>query len=113
MQAKLAEWQAKTICTWIGANAGVWMDLKQGQKNPLVEAVHHIDIFGGRDEREAELDKIRGPKVADDWHDDPRFAPQPATAEAEASNPQGSFEAFTRMFGGPPPSPNGEVNGHA
>jgi hypothetical protein len=49
LEARLSEWQAKVICTWIGANAGVWMDLKQGQKNPLVEAVKTIDIFNGRD----------------------------------------------------------------
>lgn len=87
------------------------MDLKQGQKNPLVEAVKGIDIYAGKDPREAELDELRGPVVAEDWHDDPRLAPQAAdpAKEVEASNPDGSFEAFMHMFSGPPPRP--EVNG--
>ncbi len=96
------------------------MELKQGQKNPLVEAASNIDIFAGRrqrDPREVELDEMRGPVVAEDWHDDPRIAPQAAdpAKDVEASNPDGSFEAFLHMFGGPPPRPpeaNGaEVNG--
>lgn len=91
------------------------MDLKQGQKNPLVEAVSNIDIFGGKDERERELERMRGPVVAEDWHDDPRLAPVAAdpAKEVEASNPDGSFEAFLQMFGGPPPPPNGDGGDHA
>lgn len=113
-QARLAEAQAKVICTFIGANAGVWMDLKKGQKNPLVEAAQKIDFLGtGPTEEERELDRIRGPKVADDWKDDPRIAPQPANPETgeEASNPEGSMEAFMTMFGGQPMAPPPGVNG--
>jgi hypothetical protein len=99
MQAKLAEWQAKVICTFVGA-AG--MVESSGGKNPLVEAAREIDIFAGQhdDERQKELDRIRGDVVAEDWRDDPRFAPVAASPDAgvEASNPAGSFENFMRAF---------------
>ena len=48
---------------------------------------------------------MRGPKVSDQWEDDPRLqASRPVAADPargiEASNPDGSFEAMIRMFGG-------------
>lgn len=101
MQAKLAEWQAKVICTFVGA-AG-FVEAQNG-KNPLVEAAKDIDIFGGQSayerEREAELDAMRGEKVADDWRDDPRLQQAAADPESgvEASNAAGSFESFMKSF---------------
>lgn len=67
-----------------------------------------IDIMGGS--RDEELDAMRGPKVADDWRDDPRLSQQAADPEqgVEASNASGSYEAFASMFGGMPP-PGGEA----
>jgi hypothetical protein len=68
--------------------------------------VKQISILGtGRD---AELDAIRGEKVADSIEDDPRFARVAADPQhgVEAENGTGSFEAFFSMFGGggaPPP----------
>lgn len=101
------------MCTWIGAQAMIDTE-KTGGRNPLVDAAQDLDIFGGRSaedqEREAELDAIRGEKVADRIEDDPRFskvAADPAKG-VEASNPDGSFEAMLRMFGGgmgPPAMP--------
>lgn len=108
--SQLAEAQAKVICTWIGANAGVWMDLKPGQSNPLVEAAQRISFSPPSED--TELDKLRGPKVADDWHDDPRLAQTAADPAkgVEAANAAGSFEAFLGAFGGAPAPPPG-VNG--
>lgn len=102
MAARLAEWQAKVICTFVGA-AG--MVESQNGKNPLVEAARDIDIFAGQSardrERERELDAIRGEKVADDWRDDPRLA-RPVAADpesgVEAANAAGSFESFMKAF---------------
>lgn len=97
------------MCTWIGAQA--WIDPKEhGGRNPLVDAAQQLDIMGGRTPEEQELDRIRGPVVADRIEDDPRFAPVAADPEAgtEAANPQGSFEAMIRMLGGgmgPPAMP--------
>jgi hypothetical protein len=93
--------QVKTVCTWIGAQA--WIDTeKTGGRNPLVDLAQQLDFTGGRDEAEEELDRIRGPKVADRIEDDPRFAPVAADPDkgVEASNPEGSFEAMIRMLGG-------------
>lgn len=103
-RARLAEWQVKLVCTWIGAQAQIDTE-KSGGKNPLVEAVKEIDVFGGQEksERDRELDEIRGPKVADNWEDDPRLA-RPVAADpargVEAENAAGSFEAMLTMFGG-------------
>lgn len=75
---------------------------KHGGRNPLVDAVQDLDILGGRGPREAELDAIRGEKVADRVEDDPRFgrvAADPGRG-VEAANPAGSFEAFLTMMGG-------------
>lgn len=80
---------------------------KTGGKNPLVELAQSIDIFGAKSPEEQELDRIRGPRVADSVEDDPRFgkvAADPATG-VEASNSAGSYEAFMAMMGGPPPVP--------
>lgn len=52
----------------------MWMELKQGDKNPLLEAAQAISITGGKTPEEIELEALRGEKVADDWRDDPRFA---------------------------------------
>ncbi len=84
------------------------VDLKQhGGRNPLVELAASIDIFGGRSPEEIELDRIRGPRVADSIEDDPRFGKVAADPDAgvEASNSAGSYEAFMTMMGGPPPVP--------
>jgi hypothetical protein len=59
-------------------------------------AVQAISITGDRDLREAELDAMRGEKVADRIEDDPRFGRQAADPDrgVEAANPGGSFEAL-------------------
>jgi len=103
---RLAEWQVKTVCQFIGAQAQI--DTKQtGGKNPLVEMASAIDILGGRTAGEAELDRIRGPMVARHAEDDPRIGKIAADPEAgvEADNGVGSYEAFMAMMGGPPPMP--------
>lgn len=94
------------VCQFIGAQAMVDVS-KHGGRNPLVEAAASISVFGDKTPEEQELDRIRGPKVADSVEDDPRFAKVAADPEAgvEAENPSGSFEAFAAMFGGPPPVP--------
>lgn len=99
------------MCTFIGAQAQVDPD-RHGGRNPLVEMAQALDIMGGQDPREAELDRIRGPKVADRIEDDPRFGKVQADPErgVEAANAEGSFEAFMTKFGGPPPGAGG--NGH-
>lgn len=97
------------VCSFIGAQA--WIDTsKTGGKNPLVEMAHAIDIFGAKSPEEQELDRIRGPKVADSIEDDPRFGKVAADPEAgvEASNAAGSYEAFMARMGGPPPMPGRE-----
>lgn len=89
------------MCSFIGAQA--WVDVKaHGGRNPLVDAALELSIFGERSEAERELDEIRGPMVARDVKDDPRISPQAADPNkgVEASNPDGSFEAFFAMFGG-------------
>jgi len=80
---------------------------KHGGRNPLVELAASLDIFGTRSPEEQELDRIRGPKVADSLEDDPRFGKVAADPEAgvEASNSAGSYEAFMARMGGPPPMP--------
>jgi hypothetical protein len=97
------------VCQFIGAQAMV--DTKaHGGRNPLVELAASIDIFGGKTPEEQELDRIRGPRVADHVEDDPRFGKVAADPDkgVEADNGQGSFEAFMTMFGGPPPVPGRE-----
>jgi hypothetical protein len=99
----------KTVCQFIGAQAMV--DTKQhGGRNPLVELAASIDILGGQSPEERELDRIRGPKVADRIEDDPRFARMAADPDTgqEAVNGAGSYEAMMRMFAGPPPVPGRE-----
>jgi hypothetical protein len=108
-QLQVAEWQAKTICQFIGAQAMIDTS-KTGGRNPLVDAAMAISIFGEKSPEELELERIRGPKVADSLEEDPRFAKIAADPEAgvEAANPTGSYEGFFRMFGGggmPPPVP--------
>jgi hypothetical protein len=86
------------------------VDTKQyGGRNPLVEAASAIDIFGKAD---AELDRIRGPKVADRVEDDPRIGMTRADPDkgVDAANSAGSFEAFMTAFGGPPPVPGREAS---
>jgi hypothetical protein len=94
--------QAKVVCSFIGAQAAVDTS-KHGGKNPLVEMAQQISFF--RDDRDAELDRMRGPKVADRIEDDPRLQvhkPIPADPRTgqEADNAAGSFEAFLAMMGG-------------
>lgn len=75
---------------------------KTGGRNPLVEAAQALDFLGGRTPEEEELDRMRGPKVADRLEDDPRFAKVAADPDKgiEASNAAGSFESFVAMMGG-------------
>lgn len=94
----------KVVCTFIGAQAQI--DTEQtGGRNPLVDLAQSLDILGGKTEAERDLDAMRGPKVADRWEDDPRLQEsRPVAADpargVEASNPDGSFEAMIKMFGG-------------
>jgi len=101
LETRLAEAQTKTICSFLAASAGLWMNLGKGEVNPLIEQAARIDFLGSPD---TELDDIRGEKVADDWRKDPRLAPQAADPAqgVEASNAEGSFEAFMTMFGAQP-----------
>jgi hypothetical protein len=94
------------VCQFIGAQAMVDTS-KTGGRNPLVEMAQSIDIFGGKSPEEQELDRIRGPKVADRVEDDPRFGKVAANPDAgvEADNGAGSYEAFLSLMGGPPPMP--------
>lgn len=91
----------KTVCSFIGAQAQIDTE-KTGGRNPLVDAAQALDILGGRTPEEEELDRMRGPVVADRIEDDPRFsrvAADPAKG-VEASNPDGSFERMMAMLGG-------------
>lgn len=106
---KLAEWQVRTICSFIGAQAPVDTS-KTGGRNPLVEMARDISIFGEKTPEEEELDRIRGPQVASSIDDDPRFGKVAADPDkgVEAANSTGSYEAFMGMMGGgavPPPVP--------
>jgi hypothetical protein len=94
------------VCQFIGAQAAIDTS-KTGGRNPLVEMAASIDIFGDKSPEEQELDRIRGPKVADSVEDDPRFGKVAADPDAgiEASNSAGSYEAFMTLMGGPPPVP--------
>jgi hypothetical protein len=80
---------------------------KHGGRNPLVEMAASIDILGGKTPEERELDRVRGPKVADRVEDDARFAKVAAdpAAGVEAANAPGSYEAMLAAFAGPPPVP--------
>lgn len=94
------------MCGFIGAQA--WVDTKQhGGRNPLVELAAAISIL---DKPDAELEAMRGPKVADRIEDDPRIGKTQADPAngVEASNGAGSYEAFLRLMGGPPPVPGRE-----
>lgn len=92
------------VCQFIGAQAQVDVS-KHGGRNPLVDMAASIDILGRKTPEEEELDRIRGPKVADRWQDDARLAPVAAdpAAGVEAQNPAGSYESLLASFGGPPP----------
>lgn len=103
----VAEWQTQTICSFLAGQAGLWMELKKGQKNPMLEAAMAISILKQEPTpEERELDEMRGEKVADRLEDDPRFK-QNQRIEAhwedgawvEASNPVGSFEALMGGWG--------------
>jgi hypothetical protein len=99
----------KTVCTFIGAQAMI--DVKQhGGRNPLVEMAQSISITGDQAPEEIELDRIRGPRVADRLEDDPRFARVAAdpAAGVEAENAAGSYEQLLAAFAGPPPVPGRE-----
>lgn len=49
------------------------MDLKNGQRNPLLEAARAISFTGEKTPEERELEAMRGPVVAEDYRDDPRL----------------------------------------
>jgi hypothetical protein len=93
----------KTVCSFIGAQAPIDVK-KSGGRNPLVELAQQIDILRPLDGAESELEALRGPRVADDVADDPRFAQGGAE---DAANPPGSFEAFSAAFGNMIPPPGG------
>jgi hypothetical protein len=99
----------KTVCQFIGAQAAVDTS-KHGGRNPLVDMAQSISIFGEKTPEELELERMRGPKVADRIEDDPRFGKVAADPDkgVEADNPAGSYEAFAAMFSGPPPVPGRE-----
>jgi hypothetical protein len=87
------------------------VDTKQtGGRNPLVELAASLSILGEQSPEEQELDRIRGPRVADRLDDDPRFGKTAADPDAgvEADNGTGSYEAFLSAFRGPPPVPGRE-----
>jgi hypothetical protein len=72
-----AELETRTICTFIAAQAGMWMELKKGERNPMLDAAQSISFFKKPSTpEEVELDKMRGERVADRLEDDPRFKPQ-------------------------------------
>lgn len=102
---KTAEWQAKTICQFIGAQA--WVDTdKSGGRNPIVDAAMRIDIFA-KEDGSKDLDELRGEKVADRPEEDSRLqTARPVAADpragVEAANPEGSYESMMRLFGGGP-----------
>lgn len=88
----------KTICSFIGAQAMV-DTTKTGGRNPLVDLAASLHIIPT--DEDLELERIRGPRVADSIEDDPRFGTVPADPAAgqEAANSSGSFEAMLSMFG--------------
>jgi hypothetical protein len=67
---RLTEWQARTTCAFIAAQAGLLMELKQGQKNPMLD--------DPRFQKMVLADPVKG---------------------IEASNPSGSFEALMAGWG--------------
>ena len=93
------------MCSFIGAQAQIDTS-KSGGRNPLVELAASLDIMGGKTDAERELDAMRGPVVAANAQDDPRFGKVAADPERgqEASNAQGSYEGFLAAFGGVPPA---------
>ena len=101
---QVAEWQVKTVCQFIGAQAHVDTS-KHGGRNPLVEAAMAVSIFGEKTDEERALDELRGPVVAGDVRKDPRFQQVQADPEkgVEASNASGSYEAFLAMMGAQAP----------
>jgi hypothetical protein len=97
------------VCGFIGMQAQVDVS-RHGGRNPLVDLAAAIDILHEPTEEERELERMRGPKVADRVEDDPRFgrvAADPGTG-TEASNAAGSYEMFLQSFSGPPPVPGRE-----
>jgi hypothetical protein len=100
---RLTEWQARVTCSFIAQQAGMWMELKKGQKNPMLEAALAISIMGHeKTPEEVALEEMRGPKVADSVEDDPRFQKMVLADPVngvEASNPSGSFEQLMAGWG--------------
>lgn len=85
------------MCAFIGAQAQIE---RKGGRNPLVDLAQEISIFG--DPRDAELERMRGERVADRLEDDPRFQQVAADPDkgVEAANGTGSFEALMAGWGG-------------
>lgn len=97
----------------------MWMELKQGQTNPMLAAAQAISITGDKSPEEIELDEMRGERVADDYRDDPRLKPKKEDRgelvemndgstvprwlvegdDASPENGQGSFEALMGGWG--------------
>jgi hypothetical protein len=76
--------------------------LEEKGKRALMREAQELSFTRARTPGEEELDRIRGPQVADSVSSDHRFARVAADprTETEAQNPAGSFEAFTSMLGG-------------
>lgn len=79
----MAEAQAKTVSMYVAAQAGMWMDLKKGERNPLLEAAKAISFTGEKSREELELEAMRGPVVAADWRDDPRLQTEDPAKRAQ------------------------------
>lgn len=100
----------------------MWMELKKGEANPMLEAAREISIFGPRalTPEEAALAEQRGERVADSWEEDPRnprnqkedrtalmeledgtFAPRWLIEgdDVAGDNAKGSFEALLQGWG--------------
>jgi hypothetical protein len=106
----------------------MWMELKKGQSNPMLDAAQAISITGGPEKspEEIALDEMRGEKVADDYRDDPRLKSKKEDRSAlvqmndgstiprwlvegddvAEENKQGSFES---LMGGWAPSSHGQA----
>jgi hypothetical protein len=50
----------------------MWMELKKGEANPMLEAAQAISITGEKSPEERERDDMRGEVVAESWEKDPR-----------------------------------------
>lgn len=55
----------------------MWMELKKGERNPMLDAAQSISFLAmPKSAEEKALDEMRGGRVADRIEDDPRFKPK-------------------------------------